>query len=401
MSSPGYKSQLRRLFVVPVLGLSLLAVFLGYAVYRLQRSANWVDHTDQVIAVLSDLQRMMLEVDNGIRGYLITHDTGLLAPENASTPRIHADLNRLGVLVKDNSEQADRLTQLRRGYETWEAAVLPLGSDPKPTPKTKENIYRAQNLMEDLRLQVRQMRDAEDELRKQRVSANDLTLHIVYWLVGLVTVLTGLTLAVWTSRTARRMNADYERRLADARALHEELREKNELVDLAQATAHAGFWHFDPKTDRTILTAGCKRLFGLGLSGDFTSQDIFDRIVPEDRERVRAALNDAIHTGTYFAEFRVPCDDGSVRWLVGQARTLRTPAGEPYVAGINLDITQQKLAEEALLRNEKLAIVGRMAAAISHEINNPLEAVTNLLYLIEDRKSTRLNSSHANISYAV
>ena len=47
------------------------------------------------------------------------------------------------------------------------------------------------------------------------------------------------------------------------------------------------------------------------------------------------------------------------------------------------DITAQKRAEEALRRNEKLATAGRLAATIAHEINNPLEAVTNLLYLAQ------------------
>lgn len=45
------------------------------------------------------------------------------------------------------------------------------------------------------------------------------------------------------------------------------------------------------------------------------------------------------------------------------------------------DITSQRRAEEALRRNEKLATAGRLAAAVAHEINNPLEAVTNLIYL--------------------
>lgn len=48
----------------------------------------------------------------------------------------------------------------------------------------------------------------------------------------------------------------------------------------------------------------------------------------------------------------------------------------------SLEITQQRKAEAALIQAEKLAAVGRLASSISHEINNPLEAITNLLYLI-------------------
>lgn len=48
---------------------------------------------------------------------------------------------------------------------------------------------------------------------------------------------------------------------------------------------------------------------------------------------------------------------------------------------------QQKLAEDRLVQSEKLASVGRLAASISHEINNPLEAVTNLLYLARNDDS--------------
>jgi signal transduction histidine kinase len=55
-------------------------------------------------------------------------------------------------------------------------------------------------------------------------------------------------------------------------------------------------------------------------------------------------------------------------------------------------ILQYARAQEALLRSEKLAVTGRLAASIAHEINNPLEAITNLLYLMrgdvleQDRK---------------
>jgi signal transduction histidine kinase len=47
-----------------------------------------------------------------------------------------------------------------------------------------------------------------------------------------------------------------------------------------------------------------------------------------------------------------------------------------------MDITSNKQAQEALLQSEKLAAAGRLAASISHEINNPLESITNLLFLV-------------------
>ena len=50
-------------------------------------------------------------------------------------------------------------------------------------------------------------------------------------------------------------------------------------------------------------------------------------------------------------------------------------------AKIARDITERKKTERALILNEKLASVGRLVASVAHEINNPLEAVTNLIYL--------------------
>jgi PAS domain S-box-containing protein len=51
------------------------------------------------------------------------------------------------------------------------------------------------------------------------------------------------------------------------------------------------------------------------------------------------------------------------------------------VASATFETTQQKRAESALIQSEKLAAVGRMASSIAHEINNPLESVTNLIYI--------------------
>ena len=64
---------------------------------------------------------------------------------------------------------------------------------------------------------------------------------------------------------------------------------------------------------------------------------------------------------------------------------IRDPRGRIIGAStIARDITRSKLAEQSLRNSEKLAAAGRMAATVAHEINNPLEAVTNALYLLAD-----------------
>ena len=55
--------------------------------------------------------------------------------------------------------------------------------------------------------------------------------------------------------------------------------------------------------------------------------------------------------------------------------------------GTNTDITDRKQAEEALVKSERLAAMGRLAGIIAHEINNPLEAISNAFYLLRDHPS--------------
>ena len=71
-------------------------------------------------------------------------------------------------------------------------------------------------------------------------------------------------------------------------------------------------------------------------------------------------------------------------WLVS-AYPIRTTPGEVRWAGIIVrDVSERMRAEEALRKTEKLAATGRLAASIAHEINNPLEAITNLLFLLRN-----------------
>ena len=74
--------------------------------------------------------------------------------------------------------------------------------------------------------------------------------------------------------------------------------------------------------------------------------------------------------------------DGSAVTILENVTLLPAESGRPEaLLGTIIDITERKQAQEALLGAEKLAAVGRLAASMAHEINNPLEAVTNTLFL--------------------
>ena len=83
-----------------------------------------------------------------------------------------------------------------------------------------------------------------------------------------------------------------------------------------------------------------------------------------------------------------PAPDGGTgrpwTWLASAYPVRTTPRQVRWVGVIVLDASDRKRSEEALRKSEKLAVTGRLAASIAHEINNPLEAVTNLLFLLRN-----------------
>jgi len=115
-----------------------------------------------------------------------------------------------------------------------------------------------------------------------------------------------------------------------------------------------------------------------------TVAGVFKLIHPDDRARVNAEIaRSARDRSDFDAEYRVITPGGKIRWMLGRGSAIYDGDGKAIrMVGVNMNVTTRRLADEALQRSEKLALTGRMAATIAHEINNPLSAVTNLNYLI-------------------
>ena len=125
----------------------------------------------------------------------------------------------------------------------------------------------------------------------------------------------------------------------------------------------------------------------------YTAEEVADGSVrwsqltpPEFAERDAIAVAQLLERGIAdpYEKVYLSKDGRRIPLLVGATSI---PAQDD-VADLNIavfltDLSQQKQAESALVQSEKLAAVGRLAASISHEINNPLEAITNLLFLLK------------------
>jgi PAS domain S-box-containing protein len=147
---------------------------------------------------------------------------------------------------------------------------------------------------------------------------------------------------------------------------------ENAAVGTAELDAHGRFTRVN---DRYCQITGYSREELLRMRpGDFTH--------PEDRDtdQEKLASYGRGELPVYAAEKRYVRKDGGVVWAQVTAAMIADGGGK-HSAGVIQDITERKLAEKALLLSEKLASVGRMAASIAHEINNPLAAVINALYL--------------------
>ncbi len=147
-------------------------------------------------------------------------------------------------------------------------------------------------------------------------------------------------------------------------------------------------WTADSEGRCTYVSRSCAEFLGME-SREVLDGGWFSCVHPDDLAITAARWREAVETGTNFSvEYRLRRNDGQYLWFLHRASPRRNESGKIIEwVGTSTDIAMQKHAEEALRQSEKLAAVGRLAASIAHEINNPLSSVTNLLYLMGSHPS--------------
>ncbi|MGE5190025.1 MAG: PAS domain-containing protein [Gemmatimonadota bacterium] len=166
------------------------------------------------------------------------------------------------------------------------------------------------------------------------------------------------------------------------------LRESEQRLEMAIEVADLGLWDWSVPTGRAVVNERWARMLGYSPGEIEASFDTWQRLVhPDDLPGVLALLDDQLEGRSPFfeAEYRMRAKTGEWRWVYSRGRVVeRDGEGRPLrAAGIQQDITKARELEQAVLRQEKMAVLGQLAAGIAHEIRNPLSGLNIYLAAAE------------------
>jgi PAS domain S-box-containing protein len=119
---------------------------------------------------------------------------------------------------------------------------------------------------------------------------------------------------------------------------------------------------------------------------EISTANLFELTHPEDRARHRSMLEQLLASQIpgFVIEKRYLRRDGSPVWVRNSVSLINDDQYKScHLISICEDISQHKRAEQALEKQEQMAAIGRLTSSIIHEINNPLEAVLNLIFLAQ------------------
>jgi len=135
--------------------------------------------------------------------------------------------------------------------------------------------------------------------------------------------------------------------ITERRRMETALRESEQHMALAASAAELAMWMWDIPRDEFWATDKGRALFGFAHSEKINLERFLDTLHPEDRDRVRQAVADAVSgTGEYESEFRVVLPEVQTRWIAARGRTEFSAGKAVRMRGVALDITLRKQAEE-------------------------------------------------------
>jgi PAS domain S-box-containing protein len=373
----------------------LLAVLVINTAVTRQRIAiqdsnqGWVEHTQRVQLELTTVESLLKDAETGQRGYLYTGEAKYLEPYNLAVQQIDSHIATLAELVTDKPQQLSRVVILRNlskiKLEELATTIALFGEGRKDEARGIVLSDMGKRTMDNFRAAAAEMARDESSLESARLAAVRASGRSLVRTLYLATVLAIIGLVLLAFYIIHEM---------DQREKHAaEMREREEWFRVTLASIGDAVIATDEHGTVIFINPIAEELTGIGLR-QAQGQPIH-KVFPIFNEQTRNPVDNPVakvleqgrimglanHTILQHADgHMIPIEDSAAP-IFDDHRKLRG------VVMVFRDVTGEKQAQEVLRKAEKLAAAGRLAATVAHEINNPLEAVCNLIYLVKNTDS--------------
>lgn len=389
-------SQLNRILqqalLLPVFALLLTAA----ALYMQMRSANdtvgIIQMTDARIAQASLVAKLIIDEESGLRGYETTGDERFLQPFNDSATRLPIEFDKLARLTEGDPEQQFNLDDLRNEHQTWrDAFALPIVALVRAGGHSSDvnlNLY-GKSLMDQVRQDIDAITLHAEKRRSERIGQWQSQVRNMLRALIVVALGMGILIGLFMRSRLHAVSSAYRGSLEILGKRAEEIFQSEQRLRTTLDSIADGVITCDAGGRIQMMNpVACELVGWTAAEADGKPLDDIFRIINEHSRSPMenpAAKVKRLKAGVGKTDNTILVrKDSSELLIADSAAPVRDQTGA--MAGIVLvfrDITMERRTQEALLSSEKLAVAGRLAATIAHEIHNPLDSVSNLLYLMK------------------
>jgi len=384
---------IKRLGIVAGFALLLALLVVNTFVIRFRLGAevdaeSWVNHSRQVLFQLERTESLLKDAETGQRGFLYTGDPKYLEPYSLAVAQIRPDLDGVAQLTIDNPIQQARIPKLRELAEAKLAELaqtIALDRSGRPDEAkalVKSNVGRA--AMDSIRSLVAEMEKEETSLEASRAAALEKSTLETIVSIYLLTLLAGLGLAFLAYFILReiKQREDY---------LHE-IRRREQWYRVTLTSIGDAVIATNEHGKVTFLNPVAEKLTGTSLDGAIGKEigEIFPIFSEITQEAVENPVQKVVEQGQVVALANhtvLKSRNGTVIPIEDSAAPIRDDHDQ--LVGVVLvfrDVSVERKSRDVLYKTERLAAAARLSASVAHEINNPLEAIVNLIYLAKSAK---------------
>jgi PAS domain S-box-containing protein len=391
VNASSFDRILRKVVIVPVAALLAGAALLLWQIIQANRTVALIEGCDTRIALTLRIEQLVVDQEAGLRGYEITHDPRLLQQYYVAQKALPAAFDRRASLVANN-QRRDQVNSLRDAYETWQQTFAsPLIATIDAGGETNDvNLnYDGKLRMDQIRARVAELNSFTESVRDKAVQQwhRQVRSTIVSLLVAAIAI--GLIIGFYVRSLIQQVSTAFRQSHDVLRIRAEQTFRSEERLRTTLRSIADGVITCDRDGRVQSINDTAQELTGWS-ERDARDQPvelvfpIFDESTRQPLENPVARVtrsNQLVRLQNHTILIR---RDGTEIYIEDSGSPIRDKHGE--LVGVVLvfrDVTVAKKSQEALVANEKLAVAGRLAATIAHEIHNPLDSVSNLLFLMD------------------